>query len=40
VVELDVTYDDGSLQRRFDERYGVGVVRVHSAIFPVTDPAG
>ena len=40
VVEVDVTYDDGSLQRRFDERYGVGVVRVHSAIFPVTGPAG
>lgn len=40
VVELDVAYDDGSLQRRFDERYGAGVVRVYSAIFPVTDPAG
>jgi hypothetical protein len=40
VVELDVAYDDGSLQRQFDERYGAGVVRVHSAIFPVTDPAG
>jgi hypothetical protein len=40
VVELDVAYDDGSLQRRFDDRYGAGVVRVHSAIFPVTDAAG
>ena len=35
VVELDVEYDDGSLQQRFDQRYGEGVVRVHSALFPV-----
>jgi hypothetical protein len=34
VVEVDVEYDDGSLQRAFDERYGEGVVRVHSALFP------
>jgi hypothetical protein len=40
VVDLDVVFDDGSLQRRFDEEYGAGVVRVHSAIFPVTDAAG
>jgi hypothetical protein len=40
VVDLDVAYDDGSLQRRFDADYGAGVVRVHSAIFPVTDGAG
>ena len=37
VVDLDVEYDDGSLQRVLDERYGAGVVRVHSALFPV-DP--
>lgn len=36
VVALDVELDDGPLQRRFDERYGEGVVRVHSALFPVS----
>jgi hypothetical protein len=40
VVDLDVAYDDGSLQRRFDAKYGEGVVRVHSAIFPVTGATG
>ena len=40
VVDLEVAYDDGSLQQRFDEAYGEGVVRVSSAIFPVSDPAG
>ena len=35
VVEVDVEYDDGSLQRALDERYGEGVVRVHSALFPL-----
>jgi hypothetical protein len=36
VVDLDVEFDDGSLQRRFDDEYGEGVVRVHSALFPVS----
>ncbi|MGN6574540.1 MAG: hypothetical protein ACTHKG_02530 [Nocardioides sp.] len=36
VVDLDVEFDDGSLQRRFDEEYGEGVVRVHSALFPLS----
>jgi hypothetical protein len=27
-----VVFDDGSLQRKLDERYGEGVVRVHSAL--------
>jgi hypothetical protein len=40
VVDLDVAYDDGSLQRQLDAKYGAGVVRVHSAIFPVTGGAG
>lgn len=31
-VELMVVFDDGSLQRKLDERYGEGVVRVHSAL--------
>lgn len=35
-VTLDVVHDDGSLQRRFDEQYGAGVVRVHSALVPLT----
>jgi hypothetical protein len=34
VVDLRVVYDDGSLQRRMDERYGKGVVRVSSALAP------
>jgi len=33
VVDLDVELDDGTLQRRFEEEYGEGVVRVHSALF-------
>ena len=33
-VQLGVTYDDGTLQRRLDERYGEGVVQVHSALIP------
>jgi hypothetical protein len=36
VVTLDVDFDDGTLQRRFDEKYGEGVVRVLSALFPVS----
>jgi hypothetical protein len=36
VVVLDVELDDGTLQRRFDEEYGEGVVRVLSALFPVS----
>lgn len=34
-VELGVIVDGGSLQRRFDERYGEGVVRVVAALQPV-----
>lgn len=30
-----VVYDDGTLQREYDERYGVGVVRFDSALIPV-----
>lgn len=33
-VELQVVHDDGSLQRRLDERYGAGVVEVTSALRP------
>jgi hypothetical protein len=36
VVVLDVELDVGTLQRRFDEEYGEGVVRVLSALFPVS----
>jgi hypothetical protein len=36
VVDLDVEFDDGSLQRRFDEEYGEGVIRVRSALFPLS----
>ena len=32
VVDLHVIHDDGSLQRRMDEKYGAGVVRVDSAL--------
>jgi hypothetical protein len=35
VVDLSVVYDDGSLQRRLDDRYGKGVVRVSSALAPL-----
>jgi len=31
-VELDVVYDDGTLQRRLDQMYGVGLVQVSSAL--------
>lgn len=34
VVDLEVIYDDGSLKQDLDERYGEGVVRVHSALQP------
>lgn len=34
VVEVGVVFDDGSLQRLLDERYGPGVVRVLSALRP------
>lgn len=37
VVRLHVVHDDGALQRRLDERYGVGVVLVTSALVPVGD---
>lgn len=36
-VELYVTYDDGSLQRELDEKYGDGMVVVGSALQPVED---
>lgn len=36
VVDMTVTYDDGTLQQRFDERYGAGVVRVESALVPLS----
>ena len=31
-IELSVIYDDGSLQARLDERYGLGLIRVQSAL--------
>jgi hypothetical protein len=34
-VDVQVTYDDGSIQRSFDEQYGAGVVNVESALVPV-----
>jgi hypothetical protein len=34
VVELGMDYDDGTLQRELDERYGTGLVKVHSALRP------
>jgi hypothetical protein len=34
-VTLDVVYDDGSLQRWYDELYGVGAVEVRSALVPL-----
>jgi hypothetical protein len=33
-VEVTVVHDDGSLQRRLDEQYGAGLVRVTSALQP------
>ena len=35
VVELEVTYDDGTLQAFVDDRYGAGMVVVTSALVPV-----
>ncbi|MGI8900946.1 MAG: hypothetical protein ACR2HA_08440 [Nocardioides sp.] len=32
VVNVQVVHDDGSIQRRMDEEYGAGVVRVDSAL--------
>jgi hypothetical protein len=37
VVDIGVVHDDGSLQRELDERYGVGVVHVRSALRPYRD---
>ncbi|WP_434811229.1 hypothetical protein [Microbacterium sp. bgisy189] len=34
-IEVLVVFDDGTLQREFDERFGDGVVRVESALTPV-----
>lgn len=33
-VDVTVVYDDGTFQSRFDEEYGVGLVRVSSALVP------
>jgi hypothetical protein len=33
-VEVHVLYDDGTLQRTMDAKYGPGVVRVTSALYP------
>ena len=33
-VDLQVFYDDGTLQRSLDEKYGVGVVVVTSQLQP------
>jgi len=35
-IEVLVVYDDGTLQSRFDEEYGVGLVRVDSALVPAS----
>jgi hypothetical protein len=34
VVDVTVVHDDGTLQRRLDEKYGAGLVRVTSALQP------
>jgi hypothetical protein len=34
VVEVQVLHDDGTLQRAMDAKYGPGVVRVTSALYP------
>ncbi|CAN5160667.1 hypothetical protein BH18ACT9_BH18ACT9_17320 [soil metagenome] len=36
-IYVMVVYDDGSLQRRVDEKYGVGVVQIHSALLSLRD---
>jgi hypothetical protein len=36
VVELTVVYDDGSIQARLNDAYGDGVVKVTSALKPIT----
>ena len=36
-VEVGVVHDDGSIQAGLDEEYGAGLVRVSSALVPVTD---
>ncbi|MBZ5737582.1 hypothetical protein [Nocardioides mangrovi] len=40
VVHLEVVYDDGTLQRRLDEKYGAGRVQVRSALVPVEQTSG
>lgn len=35
-VDLQVVHDDGTLQAELDERYGAGVVRVESALVPLS----
>jgi hypothetical protein len=34
-VDAQVIVDDGTLQRQFDETFGVGVVRIMSALQPL-----
>jgi hypothetical protein len=36
VIDLQVLFDDGSLQRRMDQTYGPGFVRVTSALLPAS----
>ncbi len=36
-VEVGVSYDDGSLQRALDEKYGAGLIRVESTLVPVEE---
>ncbi|MFT4220380.1 MAG: hypothetical protein QM611_07695 [Microbacterium sp.] len=35
-VDISVVWDDGALQRKLDARHGTGVVRVESALVPVS----
>lgn len=35
VIDVGVVYDDGSIQRELDAKYGAGLVRVSSALVPV-----
>jgi hypothetical protein len=35
IVDAQVIVDDGTLQRQFDETFGVGVVRIMSALQPL-----
>ncbi|MFJ5694142.1 hypothetical protein ACIP9X_09840 [Arthrobacter sp. NPDC093125] len=35
-VFLTVIYDDGSIQKKMDRRYGAKIVAVESALWPAT----